>query len=119
MRCRNANPSDTHRGRRSLFGGLLASLAALTLAPPEAATANGIVVNSLADASPPAGVCTLRTAMENADSCGSTDCTAGSRADTITFSVAGTITLGSNLPFITDSAGLTIDGGGKRRRGQG
>ena len=34
-------------------------------------------------------------------------------ADTITFSVSGTITLGSTLPTITDTAGLTIDGTGQ------
>jgi CSLREA domain-containing protein len=34
-------------------------------------------------------------------------------ADTITFSVNGTITLGSTLPAITDAAGLTMDGAGQ------
>jgi CSLREA domain-containing protein len=41
------------------------------------------------------------------------DANAAPGADMITFSVSGTITLGSTLPDITDAAGLTIDGAGQ------
>jgi hypothetical protein len=41
------------------------------------------------------------------------DANATPGADTITFSVSGTIMLGSTLPTITDAAGLTIDGLGE------
>ena len=55
-----------------------------------------ITVNSLADAQANNGQCTLREALLNANSnnqSGSTDCAAGSGADTITFNIAGTISL--------------------------
>jgi CSLREA domain-containing protein len=42
-----------------------------------------------------------------------TDANAAAGADTITFSVSGTITLGSILPNIADAAGLTMDGTGQ------
>ena len=48
--------------------------------------------------------CTLREAINHAN--------ALAGANTITFSVSGTITLVSTLPNITDAAGLTIDGTG-------
>jgi CSLREA domain-containing protein len=90
-----------------------AVVAAATLALTIGATptnAAGITVNTLADvAGPPE--CSLRDAIMAA----STDtaqggCTAGIGADAISFSVAGTITLGSSLPDIT--ADVTVDGGG-------
>ena len=74
----------------------------------------GIVVNSNADMAANDGACTLREAILNAngdDQSGSTDCIAGSGADTITFDSSlsnATITLGSLLPNITDD--LTISG---------
>jgi CSLREA domain-containing protein len=49
--------------------------------------------------------CTLREAIDAAN--------ALAGANTITFSVSGTITLVSTLPDITDAAGLTIDGTGQ------
>ncbi len=69
------------------------------------------VVNSIADTddtaceTAPAGNCTLREAINSAN--------AAAGADTIAFSVSGTIALGSTLPAITDAAGLTIDGTGQ------
>ncbi|NDP41336.1 MAG: hypothetical protein GZ089_01240 [Aromatoleum sp.] len=42
-----------------------------------------------------------------------TDANAAASADTITFSVSGTITLASTLPDITDAAGLIMDGTGQ------
>ncbi len=73
-----------------------------------------ITVNSLADGSPAAnGQCTLREAMINANvnsQAGSTDCAAGSGADTITLSVNGTINLTIALPAISEN--LTITGPG-------
>ena len=41
------------------------------------------------------------------------DANAAAGADTITFSVSGTIILASMLPSVTDNAGLTIDGTGQ------
>ena len=49
--------------------------------------------------------CTLREAINAAN--------ALAGANTITFSVGGTITLASTLPDITDAAGLTMDGTGQ------
>jgi CSLREA domain-containing protein len=77
-----------------------------------------ITVNTTADEQNTNGKCSLREAVINADKndqSGSADCPAGSStgADTITFSLApsSTIWLGSALPIIEDTAGLTIDGG--------
>ena len=49
--------------------------------------------------------CSLREAINAAN--------ALTGANTITFSVSGTITLASTLPIITDAAGLTMDGTGQ------
>src|SRR5205809_2218383 len=80
-----------------------------------AAPSTGIVVNSLADGAPANdGNCTLREAITNANNnnqSGSTDCAAGNGADSITFSVSGTIVVSPTLPAIND--GLTIDGSGQ------
>lgn len=57
--------------------------------------------------------CTLREAVANpnADSDGSTgDCVPGSGAETITFSVGGTITLANATLAVPDADGRTIDG---------
>lgn len=83
--------------------------------PPSLAHAASLTVNSLADTKAVDGYCTLREAVENANNNSATnaDCAAGSGADTITFSVSGTITLGTNLTGISDTAGLTIDGTGQ------
>ncbi len=84
-------------------------------APLAPAYAAGILVNTTTDDSTAGnGSCSLREAITNAnndsDSTGG-DCTAGSGADTITFSTGGTITLGSALPPVTSV--ITIDGAGQ------
>lgn len=84
-------------------------------APAAPVQAAGLVVNSLADTVLVDSKCTLREAIQNANNNAATnaDCAAGTGADTISFSLSGTITLGSALPTINDSAGLTIDGAGQ------
>jgi len=92
---------------------LLAALLLLSLIGVQPAYAAGLIVNSLDDTIADDGACTLREAITNADNddqSGSTDCAPGSGADTITFSVSGTISLGSTLPEITSE--MTIDGRG-------
>ena len=94
---------------------LLITLIFSLLTPSTTAHAASLTVNSLADTIAVDGKCTLREAIQNANNNAATnaDCAAGSGADTITFSVSGTITLGSDLPTITDAAGLTMDGTGQ------
>jgi parallel beta-helix repeat protein len=79
---------------------LLAALALLAAFAPLArpALAANYVVSSLADS----GAGTLRQAITNAN--------ASAGQDTITFSVAGKITISSLLPGLTDTAGVIIDG---------
>ena len=102
----------THMRARmlSMFAGLLVGAVSLGLAP--AAYAAGIPVNTLADGSV-AGACTLRDAIDaaNTDSAVS-GCPAGSGADTITFSVSGTIGLGSVL-IIPAGSSVIVDGSGQ------
>jgi hypothetical protein len=79
------------------------------LMPGTAAFAATITVNSLADTGAP-GICVLRDAITAANTKTATNgCVAGTGSDTINFSVAGTITLASTLPQITDPS-LTING---------
>jgi CSLREA domain-containing protein len=95
-----------------LMAAVLAGLA-WGFQPVAPALAAGMVVTSLSDTQANDGVCTLREAILNANNnntSGSSDCTAGSGADSLTFSIGGTITLGSMLPAISDASGLTIDG---------
>jgi CSLREA domain-containing protein len=99
---------------------VILSLLALTFSAIGATPAHAasLVVNSLSDTTAVDGNCTLREAITNANANSDTtggDCVASSGADTITFSVSGTITLvGSQLPNITAAGGaLTIDGTGK------
>ena len=92
---------------------LILGLIILSASRVEPVHAAAIVVDSTADTQANDGACTLREAVINAnndDQSGSTDCTAGSGADTITFSVAGTIALGSTLPGITGE--MMVDGAG-------
>ncbi len=99
---------------RRLTWPLLAALLLLSLIGVRPAYAAGLTVDSLADTIADDGACTLREAITNTngdDQSGSTDCSPGSGADMITFSVSGTITLGSTLPLITGE--LTIDGAGQ------
>ena len=102
------------------------ALALGTALAPSLAHAATITVNSLADAPLPIvpvtdGQCTLREAIENANDDAAThpDCAAGSGADTIDFSVTGTIVQAFNNAFHPASsmsivgpgaALLTIDG---------
>ena len=75
------------------------------------ANAAAITVNSLSDAAAADGVCTLREAITNANNdnqSGSVDCAAGSGADTISITAAGTINLLSALPTLTTD--MTING---------
>ena len=88
-------------------------------APPPAHAA-ALVVNTLADANPPAtdGQCSLREAITNANANAATwpDCAAGAGtgADTITFSLSGTIVLAAALPDLADPAGTVIEGAGQQ-----
>ncbi len=97
--------------------GVMLSVAIATflcsLTIPGNGMAANIVVNSLEDTVVNGdGLCTLREAILNAEldnRSSSTDCAAGSGADTITFSLSGTIILNSGLGIST-AGGLTIDG---------
>lgn len=104
-------PMKTQTTRCLLLITLIFSL----LIPTTITHAASLTVDSLADIIAADGECTLREAIQNANNNAATnvDCTAGSGADTITFSVSGTITLGSVLPSIADAAGLTMDGTGQ------
>ena len=85
------------------------------------ASANTITVNNTADPATVSGngFCTLREAMDNANSPGvdttGGDCAAGTGQDTINFSISGEITLSSALPAIanTSPGSLTIDATGQ------
>jgi CSLREA domain-containing protein len=99
-----------------VLAGLVMGLAGLALgffaaigSPPVV-----ITVNTLLDETTSGdGLCSLREAITNANDNAQTypECAAGSGANAITFSVSGTITLGSTLPAINDD--VTIDGGGQ------
>jgi CSLREA domain-containing protein len=93
----------------------IAVVACLWLGSPLPARAAGIAVTTLADNTTADGQCSLREAITNANANAQTfaDCAAGTGADTISFSVSGTIVLGAELPLIGDAAGLTIDGTGQ------
>jgi CSLREA domain-containing protein len=96
-----------------LLAGLLAGFLALSGAPA-AHAAGAIIVNSDSDAVANDGLCTLREAILNAnndDQSGSTDCAAGSGADTITFAGDYTILLEGQLPKVTST--VTINGNGE------
>lgn len=85
--------------------------------PAPAAPAASLIVNTLLDNTTNGdGLCTLREAITAANNNANfNDCTGSSYgADIITFSVSGTITLGSSLPNITAvGSALTIDGTGQ------
>src|SRR5438309_894854 len=112
------------RVRRRALGQALVCLALLlALGAPgdqsaHAAPSAALVVNDLGDNTTGGnGQCTLREAMTNANANGDTtsgDCVAGSGADTISFSLSGTIVLSATLgtlPAINDD--LTVDGSGQ------
>jgi CSLREA domain-containing protein len=91
-----------------LLAGLFASQ------PPTPVRAAGIVVTTNADAIANDGFCSLREAILNAtfdNQSGSTDCAAGSGADTISFAGNYTITLaGSQLPGVTSNINIMGNG---------
>src|SRR5689334_22237307 len=88
----------------------------VTFANTKPVYAASIVVNTLNDNLFDNGVCSLSEAIINAngDMLTYDDCQIGSGFDTITFSLSGTISLGSSLPQPTDPDGLTIDGMGQK-----
>src|SRR5581483_11922776 len=88
--------SRPHRWRIGLTVALFLTWALALVPTARAAT---FTVTSLNDSGPGS----LREAIILAN--------ARAGTDTITFSIGGTITLGSSLPSITDAAGLTINGG--------
>ena len=77
------------------------------------AWANTITVNDLGDPGLPGDtLCTLREAINSANTDTAGDCVAGAGADTVLFSTSGTIALTSQLT-ISDTVGLTLDGVGR------
>src|SRR5579872_4541308 len=75
-----------------------------------------LIVNTISDETVSGdGFCSLREAINNSNSPGTDttggDCAIGTGTDVITFSVSGTITLGSTLPAIANTT--TIDGTGQ------
>lgn len=100
----------------SKFSGVVL-VVAIAVCLPAMVQAATITVNDLNDNDTAGdGNCTLREAINNANSDNDTtsgDCTAGSGADTIAFIVSGTITLSSELPPASGFDALTIDGTGQ------
>ncbi|MFN8630029.1 MAG: right-handed parallel beta-helix repeat-containing protein [Chloroflexota bacterium] len=106
--------------RRLAAAAMASSLLAAAFVQPAAATVstNAFVVSTLGDAIAADGKCSLREAMTDANngsgngSASAGECgIAGAGPYTVTFSVAGTITLTSALPTILSNS--TIDGGDK------
>lgn len=99
---------------RFLSALLLVSILLAGQTPPPAYAAS-FVVNTLSDNTTDDAFCTLREAILAANNDGSYNGNCGPASngnDTITFSVGGTIALGSTLPAIVSGEGaLTIDGG--------
>jgi CSLREA domain-containing protein len=95
---------------KGLWGLFLAMLVGYGLGPRPAQAAM-ITVNTLADTVNVSGQCSLRDAIQHANTdskfYANSACPAGSGHDTITFSVSGTITLGSALNANTP---ITIQG---------
>jgi CSLREA domain-containing protein len=86
-----------------------------------ARAASTITVTTENDDTANNGLCSLREAIANAndDAATFTDCVAGSGNDTIKFSsgmtgAAGNILLGSALPILSDTDGVSIDGSGAK-----
>ncbi|HXR36250.1 MAG TPA: CSLREA domain-containing protein, partial [Candidatus Binataceae bacterium] len=99
--------------RPALMVGLLVALVpvCVILIPPASKAVvidtTAIIVNTLRDDSTSGdGLCSLREAINNANSKSDTsggDCAPGTGTDTINFSVSGTISLGSALPAIQNN----------------
>ena len=118
-------PFDSHvssRGRarsqaaRMTIVTLLVSTVAVALPIATGSVhAASLQVDSAADVLASDGQCTLREAIINANSDstdGSTDCAAGSGADTITFGIpaSGVVTITPSTPLPAITSALTIDG---------
>lgn len=116
MRSSRRNGIVQRFGAALVSAGLAAGLFAGIAVTPVAAAGSVIVVNSLADTVADDGSCTFREAIGvvNSDSVpsGATtgECAAGVGDDTITFSVSGTIAVGSSLPGFSEGAGIDGDG---------
>ena len=100
---------------RLRFGALAAAAALLPIVGTAPASAGGIVVNAKTMLLQDDGTCTLPEAIkaantDTASGVSSGECSAGAGADTITFSVTGTI-LTTRLPDVATPT--TIDGAGK------
>src|SRR5438128_1590941 len=97
------------------LGATTTLLALLTPSRAQVITESTIVTTTNDQRHPSDGLCSLREAINNANSASDTtgfDCAAGTSNDTINFSVSGTITLvGGGLPAIQNT--LTIDGSGQ------
>jgi CSLREA domain-containing protein len=99
-----------------MWAALAASVTAVVLANP--AWAATLTVTTASDEQNTNDECSLREAIINADQnnqSGSSDCLAGGGEDRIVFDLGDspvTITLASQLPAITDGAGLTVDAAG-------
>jgi CSLREA domain-containing protein len=104
------------KSTKTLIATLLALVLTISvsmLLSARVSQAASITVNSLADTTATDGACTLREAINNANSNSDTtggDCTAGeSGGDVIGFSVSGVITITGGALTITDDS-TTIDG---------
>lgn len=109
---------------RVLSGALCVALATSTWPGAATVAAASIVVTTLGDSTGRDGLCSLREAITNTNlnAAPFPDCAPGAGADTITFGVTGSVQLVGDLPTITDSSGLTVDGGARSvtiRGGQG
>jgi CSLREA domain-containing protein len=84
-----------------------------------------LTVETASDEQTTNGECSLREAIVNAngnDQSGPPDCPAGGGGDRIVFDLEdppATVTLASQLPAVTDTAGLTVDGAGVTISGAG
>jgi CSLREA domain-containing protein len=98
---------------RMVLIGLLTAAVVLLLPEGRPVHAATITVNTTADVVAVDGACTLREAIDNANDDAAThpDCVPGSGADTIAFSVSGTITLnGNHLPIVYPGSTIVIQG---------
>lgn len=113
--------SDRNGGAKRHWYSILMMVAIIGAlsAMPMRASAAVITVNTLADPAGATGTCSLRQAITNANDDSQTygGCAAGSGADSIVFSVSGTIALGAILPAISGAvtitgpaSGITISG---------
>jgi CSLREA domain-containing protein len=100
--------------KASRFAALLVGAVSLGLGLTTTASAASIQVNTLLDGSV-AGACTLRDAIAAANTDTAVNgCPAGSLgANTITFTVSGTITLGRVPPEVISGSTITVDGSGQ------